>query len=251
MFNEASRRASLQQTAMRIMRVLRLFVLVIFALVSWERTAFSAEAGKLTLSGGTVIEYALVLPEHFDRKSVYPSLLIFPGGSQTMGIVRSALERYWEAEGARRGFIVISPAAPNGVSFVDGSEKLVPEFLQHFLSNFRIEGRKFHIGGNSNGGKSAFRVAILYPDLFQSLTVLAGFPPEERDMRELRRLKGIRINMFVGESDPVWLHPMLEAKAKLESFGIDVFFQSFRGNGHFLPDVSFSNSGKIFDRIRP
>lgn len=235
---------------MRTIKSLTVFVVLIVVLLTCEQAAFSEEIRKLTLSGGTVIEYALVLPEHFDGNNSYPALLVFPGGSQTMGIVRSALERYWGPEGARRGFIVISPAAPNGVSYTNGSEKLVPEFLQHFLSNFRIRDGTFHVGGNSNGGKSAFRVVILYPHLFQSLTVLAGFPPEEQDVRELRRLKGIRINMFVGESDPVWLHPMLEAKAKLESLGIDVFFQSFRGNGHFLPDLSFGNSGKIFDRIR-
>lgn len=231
------------------MKLLRLIVALIIVLLSCERAAFSEEIRRLTLSGGTVIEYALVLPEHFDRKNTYPALLVFPGGSQTMGMVRSTLERYWGPEGARRSFIVISPAAPNGVSFIDGSEKLIPEFLQHFFSDFRIRGGKFHVGGNSNGGKSAFRVAILYPDLFRSLTVLAGFPAEDRDTRELRRLKGIRINMFVGESDPVWLDPMLEAKAKLETLGMDLFFQSFPRNGHFLPDLSFGNSGKIFDRI--
>lgn len=231
------------------MKLLRRFAALIIVLLSCERAASSEEIRRLTLSGGTVIEYALVLPEHFDRESAYPALLVFPGGSQTMGMVRSTLERYWGPEGTRRGFIVISPAAPNGVSFIDGSEKLIPEFLRHFFSDFRIRGGKFHVGGNSNGGKSAFRVAILYPDLFRSLTVLAGFPPEDRDTRELRRLRGIRINMFVGESDPVWLDPMLEAKAKLETLGIDLFFQSFPRNGHFLPDLSFGNSGKIFDRI--
>ena len=231
------------------MKLLRLFVALVVVLLSCERAAFSEEIRRLTLSGGTVIEYALVLPEHFDRKNAYPALLVFPGGSQTIAIVHSALERYWEPEGARRGFIVISPAAPNGVSFIDGSEKLIPEFLQHFFSGFRIRGGKFHVGGNSNGGKSAFRVAILYPELFRSLTVLAGFPPEDEDMRELGRLKDIRINMFVGENDPVWLDPMLETKARLESIGIDVFFQSLPKNGHFLPDLSFENSGRIFDRI--
>lgn len=232
------------------MKSLRVFVVFIVVLLTCEHAAISEETRKLTLSGGTVIEYALVLPQHFDRNNSYPALLVFPGGSQTIAIVRSALERYWGPEGAKRGFIVIGPAAPNGVSFIDGSEKLIPEFLQHFSSGFRIRDGKFHVGGNSNGGKSAFRVAILYPHLFQSLTVLAGFPPGERDMRALRRLKGIRINMFVGESDPVWLDPMLDAKARLESLGIKVFFQSLPRNGHFLPDLSFGNSGKIFDRIQ-
>lgn len=231
------------------MKPLRLIVGLLVVFLSCERAAFSEEIRTLKLSRGAVIEYALVLPEHFSRKNTYPALLIFPGGSQTIGMVRSALERYWGPEGVRRGFIVISPAAPDGVSFIDGSETLIPEFLQHFLSDFRIRGGKFHVGGNSNGGKSAFRVAILYPELFRSLTVLAGFPPEDRDTRELRRLKDIRINMFVGESDPVWLDPMLETKARLESIGIDVFFQSLPKNGHFLPDLSFENSGRIFDRI--
>lgn len=238
-----------RKPGMRTARTGALALGVVLLLFSWDRPAFPAQERKLTLSGGTVIEYALVLPGQFDTTRAYPALLVFPGGKQTMGTVRGALERYWETEGARRGFIVISPAAPNGISFTDGSETLVPEFLRHFLSEFRIEERKFHLGGNSNGGKSAFRVAILYPDFFRSLTVLAGFPPEERDLRQLLRIKGLRVNMFVGESDPAWLGPMLASKARFDALGIDVFFQSLRGNGHFLPDLSFGNSGRIFDRI--
>ena len=234
---------------MRDMRALGLAVVVIVFVISWQRPVISAEFRKLTLSGGAEIEYALTLPDCFNREDVYPALLVFPGGRQTMRIVRGALRRYWEAEAVRRGFIVIGVAAPNGVSFIDGSERLVPELLRYFLSQYRIKGRKFHVGGNSNGGKSAFRVAIRYPDLFHSITVLTGFPPEVADMRHLDRLKGIQINMFVGESDPVWLNPMLEAKTKLEAFGIGVFFQSLPRNGHFLPDLSFDNSGRIFDRI--
>lgn len=219
------------------------------ALVLSGHAASSAEIKKLALPSGTVIDYALVLPAHFDKDNAYPALLVFPGGNQAMKIVRAALERYWEREAARRGFILISPAAPNGVSFIEGSERLIPEFLRHFLSEYRIEEQRFHVAGNSNGGKSAFHVAILYPELFRSLTVLAGFPPDETDMRHLRRLKGIPISMFVGESDPAWLVPMLETKAKLEGLGMDVFFQSFPRNGHFLPALSFENSAKIFDRI--
>ena len=57
------------------------------------------------------------------------------------------------------------------------------------------------------------------------------------------------IDMFVGENDPVWLDPMLETRARLESIGIDVFFRSLPKNGHFLPDLSFENSGRISDRV--
>lgn len=220
----------------------------VIALVRAEPPAFSAEIARFALSSGTQIDYALVLPAHFNKETAYPALLVFPGGNQTMRTVRGALERYWEREAARRGFILISPAAPNGISFTDGSERLIPEFLPHFLAEYRIEKRKFHLAGNSNGGKSAFHVAILYPELFRSLTVLAGFPPET-DRGRLGRLAGIPINMFVGDSDPAWLAPMLKAKAELEALGIAVFFQSFRENGHFLPALSFENSGKIFDHI--
>lgn len=214
-------------------------------------TAHAIEIKRQPLSNGTVIEYALVLPEPFDRSRTYPALLAFPGGRQSIRTARGALRRYWGAEGARRGFIVVSPAAPNGVSFIDGSERLVPEFAGHFLAQYRVVDGKFHVAGNSNGGKSAFRVAILYPELFHSITVLAGFPPEYRNASRLRRLRGIRINMFVGEGDPAWRDPMLETRRLLEALGLDVYFVSLPRNGHFLPDLSFENSGKIFDRILP
>ncbi len=57
--------------------------------------------------------------------------------------------------------------------------------------------------------------------------------------------------MFVGESDPVWVEPMLATKRRLEALSLEVFVRSLPRNGHFLPDLSFENSGKIFERIAP
>lgn len=210
---------------------------------------FAAEFKQMRLSDGTGIDYALVLPTGFRDDQTYPALLAFPGGRQNLESVRGGLSRFWEREAAKRGYIVFSPAAPAGKSFYENGADLIPEFLQHLLAAFRIEGEKFHVAGLSNGGVSAFAVAIRYPELFHSLTALAGFPVEQVDFDRLDRLKNIRVTMFVGDGDQYWKEGMEKTRSRLAALGRPAYFEVVPRNGHFLPDLSFENSARIFERI--
>ena len=203
----------------------------------------------MRLADGTEIEYALALPADYQNDKAYPALLAFPGGRQTVDSVEGGLSRFWEREAVKRGYIVFSPAAPTGKPFYESGADLIPEFLQRQLAAYKIEGGKFHVAGLSNGGVSAFVVAIRYPELFHSLTALAGFPVEQIEFDRLDRLRDIRIAMFVGDSDTYWKEGMEKTRDRLASLGKTVYFEVISRNGHFLPDLSFENSARVFKRI--
>lgn len=228
-------------------RCLRTWLVGIAVCMTWSAQA--AEFARMRLSDGSEIEYALVLPAGFREDRSYPALLAFPGGAQTLESVKSALARFWEPEAAKRGYLVFSPAAPRGRPFYESGVDLVPEFLQRQLAAFRIEGGKFHVAGSSNGGVSAFAAAVRHPEFFHSLTALAGFPVEDADFDRLDRLKNIKVSMFVGANDQYWKEGMEKAGDRLRALGQPFCFEAIPRNGHFLPDLSFEKSSRLFDRI--
>lgn len=207
----------------------------------------AAESERMRLSDGTEITYALILPPGFQRERVYRALLVFPGGRQNAASVQGGLSRFWGAEAAKRGFIVFSPAAPPGKVFYEKGVDLIPEFLRRQLAAYRIEGEKFHVAGHSNGGVSAFSAAVRYPELFHSVTVLAGFPVEPADFDRLEGLRDLRVTLFVGDRDLDWKEGMEKTRDRLAAAGTEVHLEVIPGNGHLLPDLSFEKSTRIFE----
>lgn len=221
----------------------------IFVLWGLSPAAQAVDLWVYTHSSGTVIEYGMVLPSGFDRDKAYPAIIVFPGGRQSLRGAVGSLERFWEVEAVKRGYIAISPGAPAGMPFFENGADLVPEFLQYFLDNYNIEGGKFIIAGHSNGGVSSFHVAVRYPELFHSLVATAGFPELEEDFAQLERIKHLKITMFVGDGDTYWKDGMQRTSDRLRELGNDHHFQIIPLNGHFLPAITEGNTWKIFDRM--
>src|SRR5579871_6391356 len=67
--------------------------------------------------GGTTVRYKVVLPNTYDPAKSYPAVLAFPPGGQDMEMVDATLNGNYRAEAERRGYIVVEPAAPDGVLF--------------------------------------------------------------------------------------------------------------------------------------
>ena len=230
------------------MAVLRT-LLVALVLVGFGVPARAAEFRTVTLSDGTEVTYAVALPADYRQERTYSVVFALPPGPQTQGMVLAGLESYWEDEGTRRDYIVISPAAPGGTMFFRGAERLVPEFLEHMAAAYNVAGGKFHLAGISNGGLSAFRIVTRNPALFHSVTVVPGFPPAQEDVQAIDRLRGIKVNMFVGANDVGWLQPMETTKESLERAGVDVFFEVVPGEGRIIQSLRGARAAHIFDQI--
>jgi poly(3-hydroxybutyrate) depolymerase len=221
-----------------------LFTVVLLAWLSSTALAQSADFQRFT-HNGRVLEYALVLPAHFDKTAAYPVLLALPPGDQSKELVLAGLRLYWEAEARKRGWVVISPAAPPGSNFYSGAESELPALLDEVAKSVRFEGGKVHLAGVSNGGLSAYRLITENTARFLSLTVLPGIPPDQRAFDALDRLKGIPVAAFVGSEDADWLRGSREAQRQLDALGIANTLEVVPGAGHVVP----LDPGKLFDLL--
>jgi len=210
----------------------------------------AADYHEIEVVDGKSLRYALVLPEDFDPTKRYPVLLALPPGPQTEPMVEAGLGRYWGEQAATRGWIVVSPIAPGGTFFHQGSETVIPALLDHIAEKYPIEHDKFHLAGASNGGRSSFRVATLYPDRFLSLTVLPGFPPETVDAARLERIEQLPIAMFVGGEDERWIAAMQRTETDLRALGADVSLTILPGEGHVPPSLDGDVMMEHLERVR-
>ena len=199
-----------------------------------------------SLSDGETIEYALLLPANYNAQQSYPILLALPPGGQNRQMVDAGLNGYWAEEAARRGWIVVSPAAPGGQLYFQGAERLIPEFLDGIAAQYSPHEGKFHVAGISNGGISAFRIALNEPHRVHSLLVLPGFPRGEEDFQRLDELIDVPVVMFVGEHDTTWI-PGMEATAEsLTDLGGTVLLEVVPGEGHVIQSLT---GAQLFDLL--
>jgi poly(3-hydroxybutyrate) depolymerase len=196
------------------------------------------------------LRYALGLPDGFDRSRTYPVLLAFPPGPQTEPMVDAGFNRYWGSQASRRGWIVVSPAAPDGQIFHRGGDTLIPALLDHIASEFQIEGGRFHVAGWSNGGRTAFHVALEHPSRVRSLVVLPGGPPTENDAERLGQLEGIPVRMFAGGRDTEWIRVMQDTERRLTALGVSVESTVLPGEGHVPPSLDGERIMTLLEGLR-
>jgi poly(3-hydroxybutyrate) depolymerase len=211
----------------------------------------SAAANTLAESrtfGGVAVNYRVVLPDDYDPARTYPAILAFTGGGQTERNVEAHLDRFWKAEAERRGYIVVSPAAPREGLFFQGGDRIFPEFLDAILGEYNIEDGKFHAAGASNGGLSAFHVAALYPGYFKSVTGLPGYLPQA-STAGIEAMRPLCIYMHVGERDTFWLRSMEDQAQQFERNGLSVHFQVEAEQEHFIRTLSGPGAVRLFDQI--
>lgn len=196
------------------------------------------EAGAVTMGDvdvdGVTIEYVVSTPAGFEAGDEAPLLLAFPAGGQDLSLTRSLVEGTYASEAQRLGWVVISPAAPNGELFFQGSEDLVPGLLDWVETWVTPEGGAPHVAGISNGGISSFRYAALNPERVRSVTAFPGFPRSEDDQAALAELVDVPIRLYVGGTDISWIGPAEQAANTFEALGGDVELTIFEGEGHVM-----------------
>jgi len=182
---------------------------------------------------GTQLSYAVSVPDGFAVGDTAPLLLAFPPGGQDLELAAGVLASTYKSEADRLGWVVVSPAAPpDGTRFFDGSELLVPGFLDWVETWVTPESGAPHVIGPSNGGISSFRYAIANPDRAQSVVVFPGFPRGDADREALSNIGGLPIRLYAGETDEVWVANAQQTLDSLEALGADVELTVFDGEGH-------------------
>jgi len=219
-------------------------------LLSLSLASFASAAvlDKTASISGTTVHYKVVLPANYDAAKAYPAVLAFPPGGQDMEVVNATLNANYRIEAEKRGYIVVEPAAPNGVLFFEGSEKIFPAFLTKLLGDYKVIDNKFNVAGNSNGGLSAFLIASKYPQYFLSVTGFPGFL-DEGTPQQMSALGKMCIHMFAGELDSGWPDEMREQAAKLRAAGYNVTFEIEKGQPHVIRTLTGPGAARLFDQF--
>jgi dipeptidyl aminopeptidase/acylaminoacyl peptidase len=202
---------------------------------------------KTKVIGGITVHYKVVLPKNYDATKTYPGVLGFGGGPQTMDVVDRVIGRNFREEAEKRGYIVVVPAAPNDQLFFEGGERIFPEFLKQLLADYKIQDKKFHVAGPSNGGIAAFHVASLHPEYFLSITAFPGYLWEETPAH-IEAISKMCINMFVGELDPMGWQPLMQKQtSEFRARGMTAQYTVEKGQPHRLDTLAGPNAGRLFD----
>jgi predicted peptidase len=193
------------------------------------------------------VNYKVVLPDGYDPAKAYPAILALGGGPQTMNTVDNILNRNFRAEAEKRGYIVIAPAAPDGLLFFEEGARIFPEFLKMILTDYKIQDSKFHIAGPSNGGIAAFHVAAANPQYFLSVTAFPGYMWEP-NAAKLQAISKMCVFMYVGESDEYMWHGEMQKEAEfLRSKGTVARYTVEKGQPHRLDTLAGPNAGRLFE----
>ena len=195
------------------------------------RVAYAEIAEKTGTFAGATVTYEVVTPAGFDPARAYPAVLVFGGGPQTQRMARTEAER-WRPEAERRGYIVISPATPDGSLFFEAADRIFPSFIEMILHNYKVAG-KIHIAGLSNGGISAFHVAARYAQYFSTLT---GYPGllDGPETRLAPAVKPMCIFMHVGDRDAGWRSAMEAQSKDLAAKGFNIRFGVEKNEDHVI-----------------
>lgn len=190
------------------------------------------EFRDIEMRDGATLRCAIVRPADFDKAETYPVLIALGPGREDEAMAQWGVRSFWGEQAASRGWITVAPVAPSGERwFSDEGRSLMAELLDSLENQFTIEGGKFHIAGCSNGGRSAFHIALEFPDRFHSVTVVPGIPSGQ-DTDRLDRLKGMQITMFAGGDDSRWVAGAKRTRKLLRKLGVKTRLKVYKGDGH-------------------
>jgi len=210
-----------------------------------------ATAEILTKSGEfarTTVEYKVLLPPGYDAAKPHPVVLVFTGGAQGLQAAEGTIRADWQDEAQKRGYVVISPAAPDGELFFQEGDRVFPAFLEMIRKDYRPNG-KIHIAGHSNGGLSAFHIAAKYPQYFSTVTGYPGLYQDNPEADYPAALKGLCLYMHAGDMDPDWRNAMAQEAKAMSAEGYRIKLTVEPNSTHRLKAAELGLSKRLFDEI--
>ena len=193
------------------------------------------EFKTVELESGTKLDYVLILPDDFDKTKEYPVLLTLPPGQQNKAMVNAGIGLYWKNAG-EKGWIVASPAAPEGKSFNNNAGlKTLGQFIDFLDKQLTPEGGKYYLAGISNGGRSAFSIAGKSPARFHGIMGIPGVASSNADTQRLKKIKDLPIALYAGAKDKPWIKGMQSMVDELKSLGAsNLVFEIIPDQGHVI-----------------
>jgi len=205
----------------------------------------------LTTKDGTTIDYVMVVPPGRAAGQEGKVVFTFPPGGQDLDTTESVVNGRWRDEALKRGWVVVSPAAPeSGLYYEDKSAAYVPELLDAVAKQYPPEGGRFDLAGVSNDGLSAFKAALTYPERFRSLVVFPGYSQAGGDDPNLSKLKDIGVSMFVGGQDSGWRQASELTEKTLKDLGYKVELHVVEGEGHIISTLTGADLFDAIERVR-
>jgi len=212
-------------------------------------TACAELVEKTGRFGGLEVTYKVVLPPGYDASRTYPVILVFTGGSQQLRGAEGTLNADWREQAERRGYVVVSPATPNGSLFFEGADRIFPDFLEAIIRDYHARGGTLHIAGHSNGGLSAFHVAAKYPRYFTTVTGYPGLLDGQADPNRIEALAPLCLFMHVGDQDGGWRSAMQRQSEALRARGFRIRYTVEPQQQHRLRASEINLSPRLFDEI--
>jgi pimeloyl-ACP methyl ester carboxylesterase len=121
-------------------------------------------------------EYAVQLPPEYHPLRSYPAIIVLHSGDGP----KKALEQ-WEAEAARRGYILIAPeySEPGKTSeyrYTTSEHAAVELALRDARKRYAIDSDRLFVAGQLTGGNMAWDYALAHSDEFAGAVVISGLP---------------------------------------------------------------------------
>jgi poly(3-hydroxybutyrate) depolymerase len=199
--------------------------------------------------GGLQVTYKVLLPPGYDPARTYPAVLVFTGGPQQLRGAENTIRTDWQEEAEKRGYIVVSPGAPEGRLFFQEGDRIFPEFLDTIIRDYRIRGGRLHVAGHSNGGLSAYHVAAKHPSYFLTVTGYPGLLDGQSDPARIQALEPMCLFMHVGDQDTGWLNAMQRQADSLRQQGYRIRYTVERNQVHRLRAAEIDLPARLFDQI--
>ena len=127
----------------------------------------------------------------------------------------------------------------------------MPELLDKIAADYPPEDGRFDLAGVSNGGLSAFKAALSYPERFRSLVVFPGYSQDGGDDPNLSKLKDIGVSMFVGGDDTGWRDcERADRSRRSKGLGYTVELHVVAGEGHIIESLTGADLFDAIERVR-
>ena len=194
----------------------------------------------------TLQPYSVFVPDDYDGKKPVPLLVTLHGsGVDEEEAIFYVARVYLEARMRNRigKMIILAPKA-RGLSdwYLGSSGEDVVECINHVKTLYKIDEKHIVIDGLSMGGYGAWRLGLLYPEMFRGVIVRSGAvsPPGYLNGENILDLleKGKRRSFFIvhgDKEDAISVENAKKAVKRLKELRIDYEYHEVKGaaNGEY------------------